>query len=91
MSNFSKIVIIVLILLSFFFVKERYGNNIESFLSKIGTMPKIELPKKGSEKTESVKKPTVVPTKPAETKEKQRNRGKMPFFDGCQLDILLTV
>ena len=71
MSNFSKIVIIVLILLSFFFVKERYGNNIESFLSNIGTMPKIELPKKGSEKTESVKKPTVVPTKPAETKEKQ--------------------
>lgn len=70
MSNFSKIVIIVLILLSFFFIKEKYGSNIEAFISQIGTMPKIELPNKGSEKTETVKKPTVVPTKPTETKEK---------------------
>ncbi len=61
MSNFSKIVIIILILLSFFFIKEKYGKNIEAFISSIGTMPKIELPKNKEENSETVKKPTVSP------------------------------
>lgn len=58
-------------MLSFFFIKEKYGSNIEAFISSIGTIPKIELPNKNSEKTEAVKKPTVVPTKPSDVNEKQ--------------------
>lgn len=71
MSNFSKIVIIILILLSFFFIKEKYGSNIEAFISSIGTMPKIELPAQKEDKGQVVKKPTEIPTKPDETKEKK--------------------
>lgn len=71
MSNFSKIVIIILILLSFFFIKEKYGSNIESFISSIGTVPKIELPAQKEEQGQVVKKPTEIPTKPEETKEKK--------------------
>ncbi len=70
MSNFSKIVIIILILLSFFFIKEKYGKNIGTFISSIGNMPKIELPKEKQEKSESVKKPTVAPSKTEQTLEK---------------------
>ena len=44
MSNFSKIVIIILLTLSFFFIKEKWGNNISNLLSSIEGMPKIELP-----------------------------------------------
>ena len=71
MSNFSKIVIIVLLLLSFFFIREKYGSNIEAFFSSIGTMPKVELPKNDAEEPESVKKPTVEPTKQTPAVEKQ--------------------
>ena len=70
MSNFSKIVIIILLLLSFFFIREKYGKDIEAFISSIGTMPKIEMPKNKEEKTENVKTPTVVPSKPADAQEK---------------------
>ncbi len=71
MSNFSKIVIIVLLLLSFFFIREKYGSNIEVFFSSIGTMPKVELPKNNTEEPETVKKPTVEPTKQTPSVEKQ--------------------
>ena len=71
MSNFSKIVIIILLLLSFFFIREKYGSNIESFISSIGTMKNIELPKINQEKQETVKKPTVEPSKQTTTTEKQ--------------------
>ncbi len=71
MSNFSKIVIIILLLLSFFFIREKYGSNIEAFFSSIGTMPKVELPKTNEEEVETVKKPTVEPTKQTQTVEKK--------------------
>ena len=71
MSNFSKIVIIILILLSFFFIRERYGRNIEAFISSIGTMPKMDFLDKNKEKEETVKKPTKLPTKQTEKKSKE--------------------
>ena len=71
MSNFSKIVIIILLLLSFLFIREKYGSNIEAFFSSIGTMPKVELPKTNEEEVETVKKPTVEPTKQTQTVEKK--------------------
>lgn len=74
MSNFAKIVILVLLLMSFFFIKEKFGTNINNFLSSIGTLPKIELPTSGADKSdEVVKKPVEIPTentnKPNQTKE----------------------
>lgn len=74
MSNFSKIVIIILIILSFFFIKEKCGNNITNFLSSINGLPKIEMPsftKKEEPKQEVVKKPTEIPTKNEITNEKE--------------------
>ncbi|HIS89125.1 TPA: GerMN domain-containing protein [Candidatus Avigastranaerophilus faecigallinarum] len=74
MSNFSKIVIIILLTLSFFFIKEKWGNNISNLLSSIEGMPKIELPsikKEDNKKEEIVKKPTEVPTKKEATKDKE--------------------
>lgn len=58
-------------MLSFFFIREKYGSNIESFISSIGTMKNIELPKINQEKQETVKKPTVEPSKQTTTTEKQ--------------------
>jgi len=69
MSNFSKILIIILIILSFFFIEEKYGKQINSLLSSIGTMPKIEMPNK-NEETEQVKKPTDISNQTNETKNK---------------------
>ncbi len=37
MSKFSKIVILILLLLSFFFIKEKYGNEIQSLIANINT------------------------------------------------------
>ncbi len=45
MSNFSKIVIIILLVLSFFFIKEKYGNDIVKVVSSIKGISNIELPK----------------------------------------------
>ncbi len=63
MSNFSKIVIVILLIMSFFFIRERYGNSINNFLSSIEGLPKIELPffQKDSNNEEFVKKPSVAP------------------------------
>lgn len=74
MSNFSKIVIIVLIILSCFFIKEKFGKDIDNFLSTFNGIHNIELPslsKKENQKTEVVKKPTEIPTKKEEKKEKE--------------------
>ena len=74
MSNFSKIVIILLLTLSFFFIKEKWGNNITNLLSSIEGIPKIELPsikKEDKKKEEIVKKPTEVPTKKEVTNNKE--------------------
>lgn len=71
MSNFSKIVIIILIILSFFFIRERYGRNIEAFISSIGTMPKMDFLDKNKEKEETVKKPTKLPAEQTEKKSKE--------------------
>lgn len=74
MSNFSKIVIILLLTLSFFFIKEKWGNNITNLLSSIDGIPKIELPsikKEDKKKEEIVKKPTEVPTKKEVTNDKK--------------------
>jgi len=69
MSNFSKKIKIILIILSFFFIEEKYGKQINSLLSSIGTMPKIEMPNK-NEETEQVKKPTDISNQTNETKNK---------------------
>lgn len=45
MSNFSKIVIIILIVLSFFFIKEKYGKQIIGFINKTQMVKQIDLPK----------------------------------------------
>ena len=60
MSNFSKIVIIILLVLSFFFIKEKYGRNINDFISSFGSMPKIEMPNKQEETKEVVRKSSQI-------------------------------
>ena len=45
MSNFAKIVIIILLVLSFFFIREKYGQQISNFISDTHIPDKIELPK----------------------------------------------
>ena len=58
MSNFSKIVILILLVMSFFFIKEKYGKNIENALSYFKWLPKIEVNNNNKkEETEIVKKP----------------------------------
>ena len=76
MSNFSKIVITILLVLSFFFVKEKWGNDISNFLSSISSLSKIEfkLPEfvknETKQKGEVVKKPTEVLTTKDSNQEK---------------------
>lgn len=58
MSNFTKIVILILLIMSFFFIKEKYGNDIEKFFASIDGLPKWEfLNKKDKDKEDLVKKP----------------------------------
>lgn len=58
MSNFSKIVILILLILSFFFIREKYGSSIDGFLSSFIKIPKIEFVKKEKNtKKEQVKTP----------------------------------
>ncbi len=79
MNNFSKIVITILLVLSFFFIKEKWGNNITNFISSIEGLPKLEMKlpdfakkdNKKEEKTEVVKKPTEVLAKNDATNEKE--------------------
>lgn len=62
MSNFSKIVILVLLILSFFFIKEKYGDKIENLVSNFHSIPKVELPDINKLNEESVKVPDEIPT-----------------------------
>lgn len=72
MSNFSKVIIIILITMSFFFIKEKYGENISAIIAGIKGAKGIEinLPNTGGE-NELVKKPTEIPGKKPETKQKE--------------------
>ena len=66
MSNFAKIVIIILILMSFFFVKEKYGDSIDKFISSIGDVPKVDINLPVKNEGEKVKEPVEVPTEKEE-------------------------
>ena len=61
MSNFSKIVILIILVLSFFFVKEKTGFNWDGLLSSFNlkNAPKIEIPQK-QEEAEVVKAPVEI-------------------------------
>lgn len=68
MNNFSKTVILILTVLTFFFVKDKYGTQIDSFLSSIKAFDGINVNfgfdnGEQKEKEEQVKTPTEVPTK----------------------------
>ncbi len=77
MSNFAKLVIIIILVLSFFFIKEKWGNDISNFLSSINGMPKIEMPSLNHDdknnKDEIVKKPTEIPTQNKEDKKEKES------------------
>ncbi len=65
MSNFSKIVIIILLVLSFLFIKEKYGDEIFNFIAQLRALPKVEIPE--IKKTETVEIPEEIPTEEATT------------------------
>ena len=73
MSNFSKIVIIIILVLSFLFIKEKFGENIGNFISSIKGMPKIEIPtpENNEQKEEIVKSPTEILNPDDDKKEKE--------------------
>ena len=64
MSNFSKIVILVILVLSFFFIKEKYGEQINSAVANLKGIKKVEVPnitiKNEKKEDEIVKAPTEV-------------------------------
>ena len=62
MSNFSKIIILIILILSFFYIFEKYETPVYNFLSSIGSIPEIKFNSKDESKTEVVKKPVEVPT-----------------------------
>lgn len=70
MNNFSKIVILILLVLSFFFIKDKYGNEINSILSSFDALKKFHIEKimPPVEDVEQVKKPTDSPNKKLEQK-----------------------
>ncbi len=57
MSNFSKIVILIILILSFFFIKEKTGFNFGGVFSSL-KIPKIEI--SGNNENEQVKKPSEI-------------------------------
>ena len=56
MSNFSKIVIAIILILSFFFIKEKTGFKMDGFLSDFKKIPKIETPKTEPKQNEELVK-----------------------------------
>ena len=72
MSNFAKIVLIVVLVLSFFFIKEKFGSNIVDLVNKVKGVPNIEVPEiiptSSPEEEEIVKAPTEI-LNPDEDKE----------------------
>lgn len=75
MNNFSKIVILVLLILSFLFIKEKYGNDINSILSSIQGLKEINIEKiiPAEDKQERVKTPTNVSAPKTESKKELGN------------------
>ncbi|MCD7780167.1 MAG: GerMN domain-containing protein, partial [Candidatus Gastranaerophilales bacterium] len=69
--------VIIILVLSFFFIKEKWGNDISNFLSSINGMPKIEMPSLNHDdknnKDEIVKKPTEIPTQNKEDKKEKES------------------
>ena len=58
MSNFSKIIIVIILVLSFFFIKEKTGFKFD-FISSVIKMPKLEVPGQ-NDKNEIVKAPSEI-------------------------------
>ena len=58
MSNFSKIVILIILVLSFFFIKEKTGFDFGGIFSSL-KVPKIEI-SQNTEKENIVKTPTEI-------------------------------
>ena len=74
MSNFAKIVIVLLLVLSFFFIREKYGSNIAELVNKVRGIPQIEVPEIPTsfpEEEELVKAPTEVLTPEENQNEKE--------------------
>ncbi len=71
MSNFSKIVIVILIILSGLFINEKFGSNIRNFVSGTLNIEKINFPLKiGADSgfpAEIIDPPDMIPEKTAET------------------------
>ena len=65
MSNFSKIVILILLVLSFLFIREKYGDEIFNFIYQLRALPKVELPKINNENIVEI--PDEIPTEEATT------------------------
>ncbi len=68
MSNFSKIVIIILIVLSFLFIKENYGTSVEKIFTSISGIKNVKFDKIKENSEEIIK---TVSEKPVQKKEKQ--------------------
>ncbi len=87
MSNFSKIVIIILLVLSFFFIKEKYGENIQNLLTSTGAIKKIELPKFTTDKEfEEIEPPTELPTELPMANDETENKQAEIYFLALNAD-----
>ena len=80
MSNFAKIVIIILLVLSFFFIKERYGENIAELASKIKGVPNVEVPKIIPTDTETPDEIVKAPTELINQDENKKEAEKVDIY-----------
>ena len=72
MSNFSKIVIIIILVLSFLFIKVKYSDNIINFISTIRGIKQVELPEiPTASDGELVKVPTEILNNEEQKSEKE--------------------
>lgn len=79
MSNFSKIVIIIILVLSFLFIKEKYSNNIINFITTLRGIKQIELPEiPTATDGELVKAPTEILN--IETKKEEKETVEIYFL-----------
>lgn len=79
MSNFSKIVIIIILVLSFLFIKEKYSNNIINFITTIRGIKQVELPEiPTATDGELVKAPTEILN--IETKKEEKETVEIYFL-----------
>lgn len=81
MNNFSKIVICILIVMSFFFIKEKcnFEINTSNILPSFDSIKNINF-NKPNEKTEVVKKPVEVPTDKKPQQDKQQKETASIYF-----------